>query len=273
MVGHAAPIARATGDVRQGVGSRLPARALRGRDGGDDYDAVAQLRDPSGGWVDVATGSVAFDPLLDGSGRYLAFTAEKANSSKRRLETWVYVASLSEARVLMRKRLQPGRYVAGWLGDRVIVTSALGVANVWLLPWHRATPSLDDLGSAVVYHSSAGDINVIAVRGDQGCVGVGRFLHPVREIDGCVDDQILAMSPEGRTAITYDLRWVQLRSGAVSLIGERPDGIVARSASFLPDGSALVNVTLDGVNTAATLHCTRDACTRVLTRSHALRLW
>lgn len=80
------------------------------------------------------------------------------------------------------------------------------------------------------------------------------------------------MSPDGRDALTRDLHWVHLSNGRATRVGERPDGVVARSASFLADGRALVDLTLDNTSVEATLLCWRaHGCQRVPTRTAALR--
>jgi hypothetical protein len=70
---------------------------------------------------------------------------------------------------------------------------------------------------------------------------------------------------------------VRLHDAAWLLVGARPDGqappegLAARSATFLGDGRALVDLTLNGTNVKATLLCSRRAgCVRVPTRSISL---
>jgi hypothetical protein len=91
-------------------------------------------------------------------------------------------------------------------------------------------------------------------------------------MNACPDDEILAMSTDGRQAITRDVYWVSLRSGKETRVGGRPDGVMARSASFLADGSALIDLTLDGTGVEATVLCSRAAgCRRVPARTAELR--
>lgn len=98
-----------------------------------------------------------------------------------------------------------------------------------------------------------------------------------RTSDDCPRDPVLDMSPDGRWAITHDLRWVRLHDAAWLLVGARPDGhappegLAARSATFLGDGRALVDLTLNGTNVEATVLCSRHAgCLRVPTRHVSL---
>jgi hypothetical protein len=80
---------------------------------GGDFGAVNQLRDASGRWVDIVTGSMTGLPPLDGSGRYLAFTVSRITAGQLRPHVWVYVVSVADARVLRRLRLDDSRAVAG----------------------------------------------------------------------------------------------------------------------------------------------------------------
>jgi hypothetical protein len=236
--------------------------------GAEDYGAIVQVRNAGGRWVDVVTGFAVGLPPVDGSGRYLAFAVGKANLTQQRIDAWVYVVSVADARVVRKLRLDTAREAVGWLGNRVILASYGGYETVQLLDWHRATPVLEDLGpGSTVLRNPAGLISLIDAGGPSGCLAVWRFTPARHGIDACPDDQILAMSPDGRQALTHDLHWVSLRSGRATPVGGRPDGVMARSASFLPDGRALIDLTLDGSSVDATVLCSRaNGCRRVSAR-------
>jgi hypothetical protein len=185
---------------------------------------------------------------------------------------WVYVVAVADAHVVWKVRLDQVRYVVGWLGNRLILSPPGVGETVQLLDWQRATPVLDDLGpDSNVRRTLAGDITIVTAGGDDGCLSVWRFTESADSDGVCPDDQILAMSPDGRFAISHDLHWVRLSNGRTTSVGGRPDGVMARSASFLPDGTALVDLTLDGTSVEATLLCSREAgCRRVVGRLASL---
>jgi hypothetical protein len=94
-------------------------------------------------------------------------------------------------------------------------------------------------------------------------------LDDSRAVAGWLGDRV--MSPDGRDALTHDLHWVHLSNGKVTRLGASPDGVKARSASFLAGGRVLVDLTLDGTHVGATLLCSRgQVCQRVPTRRQAL---
>jgi hypothetical protein len=241
--------------------------------GGEDFAAVAQLRNAAGRWVNIARGSFYGLPPLDGSGKYFAFTIDQIRPPHRRPQCWVYVVSAADGRVIKTLLLDNGRYVAGWLGDRVVLGSHVEHVDVRLLDWRVATPVLDDLGpDAWVLTDPSGDITLVTAGGDEACLVVWHFAPNPRGNQDCPADQILAMSADGRYAITQGLHWVRLNESRATRVGGRPDGVVARSASFLADGRALVDLTLDGTHVTATLLCSRThGCQRVPTRTELLR--
>jgi hypothetical protein len=265
---------RATRPPTYGRASRRDFRVVHtdGFTGGEDFGARAQVHDARGRWVTVAQGSTLVEPPIDGSGSFLAIKVEQASLTAPRVRTRVYILARSDAHVLASLRVERTRYVAGWLGDRVVLASYEENVSVQLLDWQRATMVLEDLGPrSQVLTDRAGDIGLVDVGGAGGCLSVWRFTPQPRSEDGCPDDQILAMSPDGEWAITHDLRWVRLSDAAWFDVGGRPDGVSARSASFLADGRALVDVSLDGSRVEATLLCVRDGgCRRVPTRIEPL---
>jgi hypothetical protein len=230
------------------------------------------MRDAAGDWVDLPSGAMGALPVRDASGTYAAFDVGRDSSSHRRIYTWVYVVAIADGHVVWKVRLDQFRHVVGWLGNRLILAAPSVGETVQLLDWQRVTPMLDDLGpDSRALRTLAGDITIVTAGGDHGCLSVWRFAESADGDDVCPDDQMLAMSPDGRFAISHDLHWVRLSNGRTTSIGGRPDGVVARSASFLPDGSALVDLTLDGSSVEATLLCSREAgCRRVVGRLASL---
>jgi hypothetical protein len=246
-------------------------RHSHGFNGSEDFAATGQLRDASGRWVDLAHGFVSDSPPIDASGRYLAFTVSLASLTERLPRTWVYIVDLRQARVITSARVDWDRYVAGWLGDRVVVGSFRLNVSVQLLDWQRPTMALEDLGPASrVLIDLRGEVMVVQASTRRRCLSVWRFTRSSHAAD-CPQDQVLAISPNGAWAVTQDLRWVGLRRGHPSTVGDRPPGVTARSASFLPDGRVLVDVSLDGFGVEATLLCSLDqGCRKVPARSDRL---
>jgi hypothetical protein len=224
--------------------------------GAEDYGAVAQLRDATRRWVVVAHGDVAAHPPLDASGRFVAFNVGHVNPAKRSVQSWVYVVRLADARVLTRLRVDRSRLVSGWLGDQVRL-AAFDDSTVQLLDWNRPTPVLVDFAGA-----------------DRNCLSVWRLSKAPRTSDDCAEDEVLAVSPDGRWAISRDLHWVRLHDGEWLTVDRRPDGVLGRSATFLPDGRVLIDVirsvSVSGTRVAATVLCSRDSgCVRVPVRHPA----
>jgi hypothetical protein len=207
---------------------------------------------------------------MDASGTFVAFNVGRVNPTKRSIQNWVYVVRRMDARVMTRLRLDRSHYVAGWLGDRIILTSYDDGGTVQLLDWRRSTPVLEYLGS-VAERSSVGDLTVSYAGAVRGCLSVWRLSKAPRTSDDCPKDQVLAVSPDGRWAISRDLHWVRLRDGEWLTVDRRPDGVLGQSARFLPDGRVLIDVvrsvSVGGVRVAATVLCSRSAgCDLVPTR-------
>jgi len=225
---------------------------------GEDFAAVAQVRG-RGGWTTVAHGDIR-GARVDADGRRVAFivaTASRSELGIRTIRTWVVVASVGDGDLRTARAVPPEASLSGWFGDQVVVDrSAIGLSPLLIDGTGRRAPHDLDTGSSAI-GDAGGDVQFVGADLMRCLTGSRLGLAPRTGIESCPDDALVAASPDGRWAVTRDLRWLDRATGRSTAMTRRPPGWPVDSVEFVDDRRTRVVVRLPGRMLVAL--CSRQA--------------
>jgi hypothetical protein len=211
-----------------------------------DAAAVVQARTSPGRWADIVRGDVSWPGRLDSSGRWLAFTVRRTDGVPPESRTTVYVLRADRGTVQARHPVAFGSALIGWFGDRLVIQRPDDAGSLVLIDRH-GTGTEHLLGPRVIPREGGGAAAFSIRAGLSGCVTAGVLrLGPAEQIEHCPGDELLALSADGRTGVTRDLRWLDLPSGHADAIGRRPDGVVADRVEFVARDRVLISFDTGG---------------------------
>jgi hypothetical protein len=121
----------------------------------------------------------------------------------------------------------------------VIDRSAMGLSPLLLNGAARAAPRELEHGISAVA-DGVGDVQFIGPDLVHCLTGWRLGIAPQTGADTCPDDALMALSPQGRWAVTRDLRWLDRSTGHSTPLSGRPAAWPVESVDFVDGQRALV---------------------------------
>jgi hypothetical protein len=240
----ALPVAAPAAAGTAAVSRVFRVRHSAGYTGVASFGAVAQVRSTRG-WTDVARGDIGAG-RLDATGRRVAFIAAAPQRSEYRTRTWAFVVSVRDASVRTTTGLPEDALLLGWFGDRLVIDrSAIGLAPVLVDATGREAPRELAAGSSAV-GDGVGDVQLVGPDLVHCVTGWRLGLVPRTGVDGCPDDTLVALSPDGRWGVTRDLRWLNRVTGRSTAMRGRPPRWPVESIDFVGNRRTRVVVRFPG---------------------------